>query len=95
MTEERLADAEHEINKPFARYADDVDLDRQQRDADREGDPMLDYIKRKKIRKFGGKIKGIHGVISINRLYDRKIKILKPLDNGDRCLPIFKMLLII
>lgn len=68
MIEERLADAEHEINKPFARYADDVDLDRQQREAEREGDPMLDYIKRKKIKKFGGKIKGIYHVMGINRI---------------------------
>ncbi|EDV22405.1 uncharacterized protein TRIADDRAFT_28663 [Trichoplax adhaerens] len=57
LAEEKLADAAHEINKPFARYADDADLDQQQREAERDGDPMLDYIKKKKNKRLGGKIK--------------------------------------
>ncbi|XP_024220082.1 BUD13 homolog isoform X3 [Halyomorpha halys] len=45
--EERVADYLHEVNKPLARYADDQDLDRMLKAREREGDPMLDYIKNK------------------------------------------------
>lgn len=44
---ERLADAMKEMSKPLARYADDEDLDKFLKAQEREGDPMLDYIKRK------------------------------------------------
>ncbi|CAH1391647.1 unnamed protein product [Nezara viridula] len=45
--EERVADYLHEVNKPLARYANDQDLDRMLKARDREGDPMLDYIRNK------------------------------------------------
>ena len=38
----------HEASKPVARFRDDADLDAAQREMDREGDPMLKFIKRKK-----------------------------------------------
>uniref|UniRef100_A0A1B6DQY3 BUD13 homolog n=1 Tax=Clastoptera arizonana TaxID=38151 RepID=A0A1B6DQY3_9HEMI len=44
---EKLADTIKEMSKPLARYADDKDLDNFLKAQEREGDPMLDYIKRK------------------------------------------------
>lgn len=38
------------MSKPLARYADDADLDRTLREQEREGDPMLEYIKQKQIK---------------------------------------------
>lgn len=48
--EEKLKDDLYEMNKPLARYADDADLDKQLREQEREGDPMLKYIKQKQIK---------------------------------------------
>ncbi|GAB1864282.1 BUD13 homolog [Camponotus japonicus] len=48
--EEKLKNDLYEINKPLARYADDADLDKQLREQEREGDPMLKYIKQKQIK---------------------------------------------
>lgn len=45
--EDRIADAIHEMSKPLARYRDDKDLDAYLRAQEREGDPMLDYIRNK------------------------------------------------
>ncbi|KOC67324.1 BUD13 like protein [Habropoda laboriosa] len=50
--EERLKDDLYEMSKPLARYADDVDLDKRLREQDREGDPMLEYIKQKQIKQM-------------------------------------------
>lgn len=36
-----------EMNKPLARYVGDKDLDDYLKAQEREGDPMLDYIKQK------------------------------------------------
>ncbi|CAH2002937.1 unnamed protein product [Acanthoscelides obtectus] len=47
----RIVDAVHEMNKPLARYADDTDLEKHLKEQEREGDPMLDYIKKKKKKK--------------------------------------------
>lgn len=47
----KIADEQHEMNKPLARYADDVDLDELLKKQERSGDPMLDYIKKKKNEK--------------------------------------------
>ncbi|RZF44284.1 hypothetical protein LSTR_LSTR006834 [Laodelphax striatellus] len=44
---ERVASAIHEMAKPLARYANDDDLERHLKAQEREGDPMLDYIRRK------------------------------------------------
>ncbi|XP_076175835.1 uncharacterized protein LOC143151011 [Ptiloglossa arizonensis] len=48
--EEKLKDDLYEMSKPLARYADDADLDRTLREQEREGDPMLEYIKQKQIK---------------------------------------------
>lgn len=48
--ESKLQDAVNEMDKPFARYADDEDLERYLKEQDREGDPMLDYIRKKRRR---------------------------------------------
>lgn len=48
--EEKLKNDLYEMNKPLARYADDADLDRELRQQEREGDPMLEYIKQKQIK---------------------------------------------
>lgn len=53
--EEKLKNYLHEISKPLARYADDADLDKALREQEKEGDPMLEYIRKKKIKE--GKIK--------------------------------------
>ncbi|KAK0093674.1 hypothetical protein PV326_012945 [Microctonus aethiopoides] len=47
---EKLQQDLYEMSKPLARYADDKDLDAQLRAVEREGDPMLDYIKQKQIK---------------------------------------------
>lgn len=48
--EEKLKDDLYEMSKPLARYADDADLDKILREQEREGDPMLEYIKQKQIK---------------------------------------------
>ncbi|KAK0161802.1 hypothetical protein PV327_008216 [Microctonus hyperodae] len=47
---EKLQQDLYEMSKPLARYADDKDLDAQLRAVEREGDPMLEYIKQKQIK---------------------------------------------
>lgn len=48
--QEKLKDDLYEMSKPLARYADDADLDKRLREQEREGDPMLEYIKQKQIK---------------------------------------------
>lgn len=48
--EEKLKNDLHEMNKPLARYADDADLDKVLREQERDGDPMLRYIKQKQVK---------------------------------------------
>ncbi|XP_018046702.1 PREDICTED: BUD13 homolog [Atta colombica] len=48
--EEKLKNDLYEMHKPLARYADDADLDKELREQEREGDPMLKYIKQKQIK---------------------------------------------
>lgn len=48
--EEKLKNDLYEMNKPLARYADDADLDKQLREQERQGDPMLEYIKQKQVK---------------------------------------------
>lgn len=48
--EEKLKTDLYEMNKPLARYADDADLDKQMREQERQGDPMLEYIKQKQVK---------------------------------------------
>ena len=46
--EAAVQDFLHESSKPLARYKDDRDLETKLKDIEREGDPMLKYIKDKK-----------------------------------------------
>ena len=50
QAKEAAADTVYEMSKPLARYRDDEDLERLQRDQEREGDPMLAYLRRKKAK---------------------------------------------
>lgn len=45
---EKLQNDLHEMNKPLARYADDEDLEKYLKEQEREGDPMLEYMRKKK-----------------------------------------------
>ena len=50
------------MSKPLARYADDEDLERLLREREREGDPMLAFIKRKvekNVKQVGKARKGL------------------------------------
>ncbi|KAK9694795.1 Pre-mRNA-splicing factor of RES complex [Popillia japonica] len=38
----------HEMSKPLARYADDEDLERHLKEMERDGDPMLQYLRKKR-----------------------------------------------
>ena len=53
MQSTQIKDLLHEVNKPLARYKDDVDLDEHLREVDREGDPMLGFLRKKKSTKQG------------------------------------------
>ncbi len=48
-------DALHEATKPLARAKDDQDMDEMLKDRDREDDPMLEYMKKKKQKAKGSK----------------------------------------
>lgn len=45
---DKIQEELHEMSKPLARYADDEDLEKYLKDQEREGDPMLQYIRKKK-----------------------------------------------
>lgn len=45
---EKITQDLHEMNKPLARYADDEDLERYLKEQERDDDPMLAYIRKKK-----------------------------------------------
>lgn len=46
-TKSKIVDNMREMSKPVARYKDDSDLDAFLKAQEREGDPMLDYIRKK------------------------------------------------
>ncbi|KFP28206.1 BUD13, partial [Colius striatus] len=48
--QQNVEDALKEMQKPLARYIDDQDLDRMLREQEREGDPMADFIKKRKAK---------------------------------------------
>ena len=54
-----VEEAVHEMAKPLARHKDDQDLDAMLKDQDREGDPMLAFMKKKK-NKSKEKVKGLY-----------------------------------
>lgn len=47
MSENKMADDLYEMSKPLARYADDEDLEQMLKEREREGDPMLAFMKKK------------------------------------------------
>ena len=53
LQQQAVNDAVHEMSKPLARYQDDQDLDDMLKQQDREGDPMLAFIKKKKAKSSG------------------------------------------
>ena len=60
MAEEKVKDELYEMSKPLARYADDEDLERMLKARERDGDPMLKFIKKKpKMTPTGKPKKGI------------------------------------
>lgn len=52
--QDRVAEMVHEMSKPLARGKDDADRDSYLKDIDREGDPMLEFMKKKKDKKNKG-----------------------------------------
>ncbi|KAM9257864.1 BUD13 homolog [Cariama cristata] len=48
--QQNVEEAIKEMQKPLARYIDDQDLDRMLREQEREGDPMADFIKKRKAK---------------------------------------------
>ncbi|KAM8795478.1 BUD13 homolog [Eudromia elegans] len=48
--QQNVEDALREMQKPLARYIDDQDLDRMLREQEREGDPMAEFIKKRKAK---------------------------------------------
>ena len=50
---DKVKEAIHEMSKPLARYRDDEDLDAHLKAQDREGDPMLHMISKKKSKRSG------------------------------------------
>lgn len=50
QADEQLADELYEMSKPLARYADDEDLERMLKAREREGDPMLAYLRKKQTK---------------------------------------------
>ena len=44
---EKITDDIYEMSKPLARYADDDDLEKMLKEREREGDPMLAFLKKK------------------------------------------------
>ena len=47
MAEDKIKDELYEMSKPLARYADDEDLERMLKERERDGDPMLKFLKKK------------------------------------------------
>uniref|UniRef100_A0A8D2Q2P9 BUD13 homolog n=2 Tax=Varanus komodoensis TaxID=61221 RepID=A0A8D2Q2P9_VARKO len=48
--QQNVEDAVKEMQKPLARYIDDQDLDKMLREQEREGDPMADFLRKKKAK---------------------------------------------
>lgn len=52
--QQKVEDAVKEMQKPLARYIDDEDLDQMLREQEREGDPMADFMRKKKAKERPG-----------------------------------------
>ena len=53
MRADAIADTIHESNKSLTRYNDDEDLEAMRKAAIRDGDPMAEYIAKKKRKEQG------------------------------------------
>lgn len=53
MKDLEIEDMIHEMKKPLARYKDDEDLDKLLREKERSGDPMLEFVRKRKERREG------------------------------------------
>ena len=51
QAQEKLVDEAYEMTKPLARYCDDEDLERMLKERERDGDPMLAFLKKKNVTK--------------------------------------------
>ncbi|XP_065907223.1 BUD13 homolog isoform X1 [Dysidea avara] len=51
MAHDKVVDDLHEMSKPLACHKDDEDLENMSKARDREDDPMLEYMKKKKAKK--------------------------------------------
>ena len=63
MAQDKRADELYEMLKPLARYVDDEDLEKMLREREREGDPMLAFLRKKSslhAERRGKPKKGIH-----------------------------------
>ena len=62
VIQEKIAEDLREMDKPLARSKDDVDLDDHLRGIEREEDPMVEYFRKKRMKKAGAKreYSGIH-----------------------------------
>ncbi|EMP35119.1 BUD13 like protein [Chelonia mydas] len=62
--QQNVEDAVKEMQKPLARYIDDQDLDQMLREKEREGDPMANFIKKKKAKESKDKRESLPDVIA-------------------------------
>ena len=46
QAQEKLANDAYEMTKPLARYRDDEDLEKMLKERERDGDPMLAFLKK-------------------------------------------------
>ena len=66
MAQQKAEDELYEMSKPLARYADDEDLERMLKEREREGDPMLKFLKKKpKLTPSGKPKKGKQVMITL------------------------------
>ena len=60
IAQDKIADEVYEMSKPLPRYVDDKDLEKLLREREREGDPMLVFMRKKKsVERRGKPNKGI------------------------------------
>lgn len=62
---DQAQDEQYEMSKPLARFADDEDLERMLKACPRDGDPMLQFIKKKEKTGVVSLKKGIDVVIGV------------------------------
>ena len=69
--QQKAADDLYEMSKPLARYRDDEDLEALLKQKERDGDPMLAFIKKKSkvFGKDGKPKKGAHYSVMIHKLF--------------------------